>query len=209
MSWIPKERSPAIWNRPSQTIRGWTDLEPSFSFWEGDYMADVRVVSNNKILGIDSNGAASVKILGPDGVPVNVTADGKLSVDAQVTASVADSKIKGSPDAGVTWVPVKVNANGDISVSLNGRTTAVAGKKTVAVAGTPESLGNQPVGDGVYVVADPNNAGKVYVFPAAGSKADVVPLLPGDSDFWPVSNISALKVDADVSGEGVYWKGAV
>lgn len=95
------------------------------------------------------------------------------------------------------------------AVKLNGRTTALAGKKTVAVAGTPENLGNQPVGDGVYVVANPSNAGAVYVFPVGGAKTAVVPLYPGDSDFWPVSNINALQVDADVSGDSVYWKAVI
>lgn len=123
--WMSKEKFPAIWNHPSQMIKGWTDLDPFFSFWEGDYMADVRVVKDSKILDIDTNGAASVKVLGPNGIPVNVTADGKLSVDAQVTASVADSKIKGSTDAGITWIPVKVDAEGNLSVLLNGRNAQI------------------------------------------------------------------------------------
>jgi len=90
-----------------------------------------------------------------------------------------------------------------------GKTTAVAGKKTVATAGTPESLGSQECGEGVYVVANPANTGAVYVFPSAGTKNDCIPLQPGDSDFWPISNISALKIDVDISGESVFWKGAV
>jgi len=93
--------------------------------------------------------------------------------------------------------------------AVTARTIAVAGKKVVAVAGTPESLGDQECGEGVYIIANPTNTGAVYVFPSAGSKNDVIPLLPGDSDFWPVSNISALKVDVDVNNESVFWKGAV
>jgi len=71
------------------------------------------------------------------------------------------------------------------------------------LTGTPESLGNQQCGEGVYVIANPTNTGAVYVFPSAGTKNDCIPLQSGDSDFWPVANISALEVDADVSGESI------
>jgi hypothetical protein len=90
-----------------------------------------------------------------------------------------------------------------------GRAIAVAGKTVVTIAGTPVNLGSQVCGDGITVIANPANTGKVYVFPAAGSKTDVVPLVAGDSNFFPVANISALKVDADTSGDSVYWQGAV
>lgn len=94
-------------------------------------------------------------------------------------------------------------------VLINGRDTAIAGKTVVLTAGSPVVLGAGYCGEGVIVTANPNNTGNIYVYPAAGAKTDVIPLAAGDSWEWRVSNLSALKVDADVSGESVYWQGAI
>lgn len=92
-----------------------------------------------------------------------------------------------------------------VGMQLTGSNTALGGKITVTTAGTPITPSSQAVTQGVTFIADPNNTGNVYVFPAAGAKTDVVPLAAGDSVFWPVDNVDTLKVDADVSSEGVYW----
>jgi hypothetical protein len=86
--------------------------------------------------------------------------------------------------------------------------TAVAGKTVVTTAGTAITMGSQAC-NGVFVIANPLNTGAMYIFPAAGVKTSVIPLQAGDSDFWPVTNISALEVDSAVSGESIFWKGAV
>lgn len=65
-----------------------------------------------------------VRLYGEGDRSVTVTPEGKLSVDAQVTAEVADSKIKGSTDAGTTWVPVRVNSSGQLEVTLSGSKVA-------------------------------------------------------------------------------------
>lgn len=90
-----------------------------------------------------------------------------------------------------------------------GRATAIAGKVTVTTAATPVAPGNHPCGPGVTFIASTTNTGVIYVYPAAGAKTDVIPLSAGDSLFWPVANTSALLIDASVSGESVYWMGAV
>lgn len=90
-----------------------------------------------------------------------------------------------------------------------GRGTAIAGKTVVAAAGTPVVLGSKECGDGVTIIANKANVGNIYVYPAAGFKADVFPLAPGDSMFWGVSKLTALKVDVDTSGDSVYWHGVV
>jgi hypothetical protein len=100
-------------------------------------------------------------------------------------------------------------SDGASLVKINGRKTALAGKTNVTTAGTPVSLGDQACGEGIILEASDANTGNIYIFPSAGAKTDVKPLAPGCSTVWPISNISALKVDADVSGDGVYWKGAI
>lgn len=114
---------------------------------------------------------------------------------------------------GIANYPVKLVDNGDdtysVATKLVGSLANVAGNKTVTVAGTPELLGVDQQIQGVYVTASPSNTGAVYIFPVTGAKTDVIPLNAGDSDFWPISNLNGLKIDADVSGDGVYWKGAV
>ena len=99
-------------------------------------------------------------------------------------------------------------ADGTAKVS-SGRTAAVAGKVTVTTAATPVAPGDHPCGPGVTFIASTANTGVIYVYPAAGAKTDVIPLSAGDSLFWPVANTSALLIDASVSGESVYWMGAV
>lgn len=94
-------------------------------------------------------------------------------------------------------------------VSISGRDTALSGKVAVAAAGTPVSLGSQACGEGVLVQANPANTGNVYVFPTAGAKTDVAALAPGEWSPWTVSNLSALKVDADTNGDSVFWRGAI
>ena len=91
---------------------------------------------------------------------------------------------------------------------LTGSSTALGARINVPTPGTPVSPSAQAVVGGITFEADPTNTGKVYVFPAAGVKADAVPLSPGDAVFWPVGDVSALHVDADIAGDGVYWQAA-
>lgn len=103
-------------------------------------------------------------------------------------------------------IPTGTNNIGKVDV--NKGSTAIAGKTTVTTTGTAVSLGSQACSQGVTVTANPANTGKVYIFPVAGTKTDVIGLSAGSSIEWSVSNLSALNVDADVSGESVYWHGA-
>lgn len=121
MAWEKVTAPSAGWQKAAAPSAQWQRSGPPFEFWEGDYMASVQVQGHSgQYLDVGSNKEAYVGILGPDGRRAVITADGKLSVDAQVTASVADSKIKASPDAGVTWVPVKADTSGNLSVTING-----------------------------------------------------------------------------------------
>jgi hypothetical protein len=93
--------------------------------------------------------------------------------------------------------------------SIMGGITAIADKITVTSSGNAVSLGDQRCGHQVYIIADPDNAGDVYVYPVDGSKGDVIPLSAGDHIVWPVRNVSALVVDADNSDDSIYWYGAI
>lgn len=127
-----------------------------------------------------------------------------------VTLAAIPALVAGT--AAIGKVGVQVSGN-DVSQAAPLPTSqasalAIAGKTVVTTAGTPVALGSQAC-NGVFVIANPLNVGAMYIFPAAGVKTSVIPLQSGDSDFWPVTNISALKVDSAVSGESVFWKGAV
>lgn len=111
-------------------------------------------------------------------------------------------------DPAKIWEPVQ-GENGSLKVNQGGRDTAIAGKITVTAAGTPITPASLSCGPGVTFIANLSNVGEIYVYPAAGIKTDVVPLRAGDSIFWPVANVSALKIDASVGGESIYWMGAV
>lgn len=90
-----------------------------------------------------------------------------------------------------------------------GRETAIAGKITVTTAGTPVTPPDQDCGEGVTFIASQSNSGLICVYPAAGAKTDVAALSAGDSMYWPVGNLQALKIDASEDGQSVFWMGAV
>jgi len=109
-------------------------------------------------------------------------------------------------------IPQKHSSDGTLETNskLTGRTVAIAGIKTVTVAGTPELLAiDQGCGEGVIIEAMSTNTGNIYIYPKDGLKTDAKPLLADDITVWSVSNLNSLKIDADNDGEGVYWKGAV
>lgn len=88
---------------------------------------------------------------------------------------------------------------------------AISGQKTVTVAGTAESLGNQVVNGPLLVKALDSNTGTVAVGnDGAGdvSLANGMRLAPGETlRFAWVGNLNQLWVDVDNlhDGEGVSW----
>lgn len=62
--------------------------------------------------------------------------NGRLLLNAIVTAEVADSKIKGSPD-GQTWVPVKLDAEGNVMVKFPAAQEVTVSGASAAEGGTP------------------------------------------------------------------------
>lgn len=134
------------------------------------------------------------RIINEDGTEKNVITD-------VVGSKITGSAMPGGGSGLLGWLSAIFRA-------INGKTTAIAGKMTVATAGTPGTLTDQDCGEGVTCIAASSNTGMIYVYPVAGSKEDVVPLAAGDSIFWPVGNLAALKVDSSVNGDSVYWMGA-
>jgi hypothetical protein len=111
---------------------------------------DARIVDGRKIAKVTSEGRLLVEptvLRGTyDGEPVavQVTADGELVISAavhvgDVTATIGEIEAKGSPDDGVTWVPVRVDADGRLEVQLSGNYTQlpdVIAADTVITAGS-------------------------------------------------------------------------
>jgi len=91
---------------------------------------DARIVDGRKIAKVTSEGRLLVEptvlrgTYGGEPVAVQVTADGELVISAavhvgDVTATIGEIEAKGSPDDGVTWVPVRVDADGRLEVQLS------------------------------------------------------------------------------------------
>jgi hypothetical protein len=99
----------------------------------------------------------NILLVGKDGRAVRVSEEGNLGVDIQVTANVTDSKIKGSPDSGLTWIPFKTDADGNVfmklpegyalPVSLDGSINAYD-----PISGLSKSLSAAKDSDGQYVL---------------------------------------------------------
>ena len=105
-------------------------------------------------------------------------------------------------------LPTSLNSDGSLLVGT-GRSTYIAGKIVVSVAGTAKIPVSTPCGDGVTFIASATNTGVVYIYPVGGNKTDVFPLTAGSAIFVPVKNLNVLMIDVSVSGESVYWNGAI
>jgi len=85
---------------------------------------------------------------------------------------------------------------------------ALSGIKTVAAAGTAESLGSQPVNGPLMVKALIANTNNAYIGNVAGDVASTngLELAAGDVVIFDfIGDLSHLFLDVDTNGEGVSW----
>lgn len=90
------------------------------------------------------------------------------------------------------------------SISVPGSTLFSSGRKTVAVAGTAEAIGGDVDCFALFVVADPDNGGNIYL---GGSEIDNTggKLPPGGVMECGPCNLAEVFIDADNSGEGISY----
>lgn len=92
---------------------------------------------------------------------------------------------------------------------LGNRSSITTGEKTVTTAGTAVQLPDISVPEGfsVAVIAKHTNAGRIYI---GGSKAEAevhtVSLGINDVFHEYLTNLNAVWIDADNSGEGIYYE---
>ena len=91
-----------------------------------------------------------------------------------------------------------------ISASIPGSTSLSSGRKTVTAAGTAEVIGGDVDCLELFVVADPDNAGNIYL---GGSGVDNTSgkIPPGGIMPCGPCNLSEVYIDADNSGEGISY----
>ncbi|MCK9569610.1 hypothetical protein M0R72_11775 [Candidatus Pacearchaeota archaeon] len=91
-----------------------------------------------------------------------------------------------------------------ISASIPGSTSFTSGQKTVTAAGTAEAIGGDVDCLELYVVADSENAGNIYL---GGSGVDNTSgkIPPGGIMPCGPCNLSEVYIDADYSGEGISY----
>ncbi len=91
-----------------------------------------------------------------------------------------------------------------VSASIPGSTSFSSGRKTVTAAGTAEAIGGDVDCLELFVVADPENAGNIYL---GGSSVDnssgKIP--PGGIMPCGPCNLAEVFIDADNSGEGISY----
>lgn len=104
---------------------------------------------------------------------------------------------------------IRTDDDGHIQVDVRnaaepGSASFKSGKKVVAVAGTAEAIGGDVDCQELIVVADPDNAGNIYL---GGSDVDDDggKLPPGGVMPCGPCNLSEVYIDADYSGEGVSY----
>lgn len=91
-----------------------------------------------------------------------------------------------------------------VSASIPGSTSFSSGRKIVAAAGTAEAIGGDVDCLELFVVADPDNAGNIYL---GGSSIDNTggKIPPGGVMPCGPCNLSEVYIDADNSGEGISY----
>lgn len=90
------------------------------------------------------------------------------------------------------------------SVSIPGSTSFSSGRKTVIAAGSAEAIGGDVDCLELFVVADPENAGNIYL---GGSSIDNTggKIPPGGIMPCGPCNLSEVFIDADNDGEGISY----
>jgi hypothetical protein len=90
-----------------------------------------------------------------------------------------------------------------VSASIPGSTSFSSGRKTVT-AGTAEAIGGDVDCLELFVVADPDNSGNIYL---GGSSIDNTggKIPPGGIMPCGPCNLSEVFIDADYSGEGISY----
>lgn len=91
-----------------------------------------------------------------------------------------------------------------ISASIPGSTSFTSGRKTVTAAGTAEAIGGDVDCLELFVVADPDNAGNIYLG-GAGVDSTSGKLPPGGVMQCGPCNLSEVFIDVDNSGEGISY----
>lgn len=106
-------------------------------------------------------------------------------------------------------VTLRLLVSATVSSSTSGVTTAVPGRKVVAVAGTAESLAATTTCKKVDIVAETDNTGIIVVgdstVVAALATRKGVPLYAGDFYSLEIADPATLFLDTTVSGDGVTY----
>lgn len=77
------------------------------------------------------------------------------------------------------------------------------GSKDITTAGTAEALGSDVAVKEVWITANDDNTGKVYVGTTTVSSTRGLKMFPGQTHKFTVSNLNLLYLDVDTNGEGV------
>lgn len=151
---------------------------------------------------------AAMTRIGDTGDPVHVVVDSgggtgaSEATLAEISARLGDDVA--SPAANTLGARLKALVD-----VLTPPTTGGVGRKVVAAAGTDEALAASTVCRWVIVTAETDNTGLISVGPgavAAEATAQTGTILAaGDSAMFPVGNLSLLRVDATVTGDGVAY----
>ena len=92
----------------------------------------------------------------------------------------------------------------DVKLPAKGGSVPVSGQKTVTTAGTAVAVGGDVDSRDLVVIADPDNAGDIYVGPSTvdstGCKLPAGGILPCGN-----VNLAEIYIDADNNGEGISY----
>lgn len=86
-----------------------------------------------------------------------------------------------------------------------GEDSARSGQNTVAVAGTAEALGADVDARDLVIIADPDNAGNIYVGNSSVNNSTGAKLPPGGVLPCGNVNLSAIYIDSDYNLEGISY----
>jgi hypothetical protein len=98
-----------------------------------------------------------------------------------------------------------LDTDGSVKISKSlAPSTCLSGDRVIATANTPENLSSStPLKNGVFVQADGNNTGLLYVWATASNGGPA--FKKDDGYFFQIDDPSKLKVSVSVAGDRVRW----
>lgn len=157
-----------------------------------------QINASGAVVNTYSRDDVTVTCAGTD--PTTVTVAG-ATFGATDTITLVTNISKPKKIVGSEGVAVKTNATGEIVTAVP--TTLGSGSKDVTTAGTRVALASTTPCKTVFIKANADNTGLIFVGGVTVDSATGIPLSAGEHVELDIANLATVYIDSAVNGEGV------